>query len=120
MQAKKTPYRAKINFETGKVKLGDKASDDVRKAIKKLDWVESKVDTFVDLNAYGSFNSSYYINGEAFFYKDPQWSYWTNGPAEPDDGISKYYQLEYSDYKISNVSGTLYIAPAPAEAEAAG
>ncbi len=116
VQAKKTPYRAKIDFETGTVKLGDKASDDVRKAIKKLDWYESKIDTFVDLARNGSLYSSGYIGGDAFYFKNKaSWgSYWTNGAAEPDTGY-KYYQIVYSDYKISNVSGTLYIGSPKAE-----
>ena len=117
VQAKKTPYRAKINFETGEINLGDKASDDVKKEIKNLEWYDSKVNASVDLSTgKGGFYSSYHLDGNGFFYKvkESGWSYWSSGFARP--GIdTKYYQIVYSDCKVSDVKGTLYLAPAPAE-----
>ena len=102
--AKKDMYRAKIDFETGEITLGDSSDSDVKKAVKKLDWFESKVDTHVD-GVY----SLYTVANDPFWYKDPTYKYWNSGWAEP--GVkAKYYQVVYRDIELVNLEGTLFLA----------
>lgn len=102
--ANKDMYRAKIDWETGEITLGDEKDSDVKKAVKKLDWFESKVDEQID-GVY----STYYITGEAFWYKHPQYKSWSSGYAEPDLH-TKYYQVVYTDIEVVNVEGSLFLS----------
>ena len=102
--AKKDMYRAKIDFETGEITLGDSSDSDVKKAVKKLDWFESKVDTHVD-GVY----SLYTVANDPFWYKHPTYKSWSSGWAEP--GVkTKYYQVVYRDIELVNLEGTLFLA----------
>ena len=102
--AKKDMYRAKIDWETGEITLGDEKDSDVKKAVKKLDWFEPKVDEQID-GVY----SMYYITSDAFWYKHPQYKSWSSGYAEPDLN-AKYYQVVYTDIEVVNVEGSLFLS----------
>ena len=113
VKAKKDLYRAKIDFENVAVTLGDKMKSDTKKEMKKsASWWESKVDTQIDvfeeMNGHTYFNNV--LASDFFMYKDTQYKYWNNGPAEPGSK-AKYYQVVYTDIELVNVSGTIYIAP---------
>ena len=109
VKAKKDLYRAKIDWKTGEIKLNDSKDDDVKKEVKKLDWFESSVNTFVDMAPNGRFYSTYFINGDVFFFKHPQYKAWISGRAEPDLDV-KYYQIVYRDIEVVNLEGSLFIA----------
>ena len=96
VKAKKDLYRAKFDWETGEIKLNDSSSSDAKKAVKKLDWYESKLDTYVNMAPDGGLYYSYYIGGDSFYYKNTQYNYWTAGSAEPKTDY-KYYQVVYDD-----------------------
>ena len=104
--AKKDLYRAKINWETGEITLGSEPDADVKKAVKKLDWFEPKVDTRVDESETVYY--SYYIDADSFYFKHPKYKAWNSGMAEPDLD-TKYYQVVYRDLEISGVEGSLFI-----------
>ena len=110
VKAKKDFYRAKIDAETGEVKLGDKMDSKDKKALKKsASWWESKVDTQIEVfYGDGYFNS--WLDSDAFWYKDKQYNYWTNEPAQLGSK-TKYYQVVYRDIELVNAVGTLYLAP---------
>lgn len=97
--------RAKIDWETGEITVSDKKDSDVKKALKKLGWVETKLDESID----GTF-SWWSVGWDSFYYKDPQYKYWNNGQAESGKDV-KYYQAVYSNVEVEEVSGTLYLAP---------
>ena len=102
--AKKDLYRAKIDWETGEVTLSGKSDSDVKKAVKKLDWFEPKVDVQVSEIYY-----SYYLSGDGFWFKHPTYKGWSSGFAEPDLK-AKYYQVVYRDIELVSVEGTLFLA----------
>lgn len=104
IKAKKDMYRAKIDWETGEITLSDKKDSDVKKAVKKLDWFESKVDEQIDGVYY-----QYYITSDPFWYKHPVYKGWSSGYAEPDLN-TKYYQVVYTDIELVNVEGSLFLS----------
>lgn len=106
VKGKKALYRAKIDWETGEVTLGDKMDSKVKKDMKKhFDWFQFNIEEQIQ-----EIFSKYYFAGDAFIYKDPKDKYWTMNPAVP--GLdAKYYQSVYSDVEITAASGTLYLAP---------
>ena len=100
-------YRAKIDWETGEVTLGDKASKDIRKAIKKnCKYSVAKQDSQV--TGYDSF----YICSPDFFYlyRSSGFKWWTTGAAEP--GKDTKYYTDTWNVEVVNVSGTLILDPA--------
>ncbi len=104
--AKKDLYRAKIDWETGEITLGSEPDADAKKAVKKLDWFEPKVDQQIDMSE--TIYSSYYIDGDAFWFKHPEYKGWSNGWAEP--GMkTKFYQVVYRDIELVNLEGSLFI-----------
>lgn len=110
VKAKKDFYRAKIDAETGEVKLGDKMDSKDKKALKKsASWWESKVDTQIEV-FYGDGYYNYWLDSDSFWYKDKQYNYWTNEPAQLGSK-TKYYQVVYRDIELVNAAGTLYLAP---------
>ncbi len=105
VKASKNFARAKIDWETGEVSVSSKNDSDVKKALKKTGWVETKLDNTID-----SVFSWWSAGWDLFYFKDSQYKYWTNGAAEPGKDV-KYYQAVYSNIEVSEVSGTLYLAP---------
>ena len=106
VSAKKDLYRAKIDWETGEITLGSEPDADAKKAVKKLDWFEPKVDQLIDMSEM--FYSSYYIDGDAFWFKHPEYKGWSNGWAEP--GMkTKFYQVVYRDIEVVSVEGSLFL-----------
>ena len=106
VKGKYTLYRAKIDFETGEITLGDKMDSKTKKEFKKqVSWFD------LDFTEQIEAVFSYWYFGGSFCYKDPEYKYWTMNAAEP--GVkAKYYQPVGSDIEISKASGTLYLAPA--------
>lgn len=106
VKGKYTLYRAKVDFETGEITLGDKMDSKTKKEFKKqASWFDLNFSRDVE----GVF-SRWHI-GDGFCYKEPKYKYWTIGYAEP--GVkTKYYQPVASDIEVSKASGTLYLAPA--------
>lgn len=102
--AKKDLYRAKIDWETGEITLGDESDSDVKKAVKKLDWFEPKVDVQVSELAYMR-----WLSGDGFWFKHPTYKGWSSGFAEPGSK-TKYYQVVYRDIELVSVEGTLFLA----------
>ena len=110
VKAKKDFYRAKIDAETGEVKLGDKMDSKDKKALKKsASWWESKVDTQLEIFYEGGYFNSW-LDSDSFWYKNKQYNYWTNEPAQLGSK-TKYYQVVYRDIELVNAVGTLYLAP---------
>ena len=105
VKADKSFARAKIDWETGEITVSSKTDSDVKKALKKLEWVETKLDSSLD-----SVFSWWSVGWNTFYYKDSQYKYWTTGEAKPGLDV-KYYQAVYSNVEVSEVSGTLYLAP---------
>ena len=104
LTAKKSYYRAKINWDTGEIKLGDKASDDVRKAInKQLSFLSTKLDTQISVQYASS------ICGVNIYYRDPDNKAWVVGSAKPGNKI-KYYVNTWK-INLESVEGTLYLKP---------
>ena len=101
---KQSLYRAKIDFETGEITLGDKMDSSDQKALKKAGMFEP------DLNeTVSGIYSGYYFSG-SFYYKHPEYKGWWMGGAEP--GVkTKYYTAVASDLEFVSASGTLYLAP---------
>ena len=112
VKAKKDLYRAKVDFETGTVTLGDKMKSDTKKEMKKsATWFESKVDTQIDVfyEMNGRTLYSSVLASDFFMFKNTEYKYWTNGPAEAGSK-AKYYQVVYTDIELVNATGTIYIA----------
>ncbi len=101
---KQTLYRAKVNFETGEITLGDKMDSKDRKELKKIGMFDP------DLNeTLSGIYSGYYFGG-SFYYKHPEYKGWWMGSAEP--GVkTKYYAPVLSDLEFASASGTLYLVP---------
>ncbi len=100
-------YRAKIDWETGEVKHGDKVSKSVRKDIRKdCKYSVAKIDK--QITGYDSF----YVCQANFFYlyKSSGFKWWSNGWPEAGDN-NKYY-IDTWKVEVVNVSGTLILDPA--------
>ena len=102
--AKKTLYRAKIDWETGELKLGDKIDSDLRKNLKKSGLLETKLDT----TQSGSY--SIYLGGDGFYFKHPEYKSWWRSSITPDLKKAKTYVATFSDLEIVRTEGSLFIA----------
>lgn len=101
---KQSLYRAKVDFETGEITLGDKMDSSDRKELKKSGMFDPDLDETIS-----GIYSSYYFGG-SFYYKHPEYKSWWMGSAEP--GVkTKYYQAVASDLEFVSASGTLYLIP---------
>ena len=100
-------YRAKINWETGVVKRGDKVSKDIKKAIKKdCSYATSKLDTQVT-----GYDTIYVCSANLYhLYSSYGYKWWTTGYAEAGSKTKYYVDTWKAD--VVNVSGTLVLNPA--------
>ena len=99
-------HRARIDWETGEIKVSDEANSDVRKAMKKAGYYTLSLDTQV--TGYDTI----WACGSSLYHKEKIYghTYWTGFDAEPGNDY-KYYQ-EVWKIDVVNVDGTLYLTPA--------
>ena len=101
-------YRAKINWETGAIKRGDKVSKDMKKAIKKdCSYATAKLDTQVT-----GYDSIYVCHAHLFYlYSSSGYKWWFCDYSAEAGGKTKYY-IDTWKADVVNVSGTLVLNPA--------
>ena len=102
--AKRTLYRAKVDWETGEITLGDKIDSDLRKQMKKSGLFEPTLDTSE------SGNYSIYLGGDGFYFKHPEYKTWWRSSLTPDLKKAKAYVAEFSDLEVVRVEGSLFVS----------